>query len=97
MRRYLLFSELRRSIMLNYSLKQDDIYLLIGPISCVCTVVFTLWDFAGSGSIPGRVLHLQHRGTRGAELSETALKVLIQVAIKNWVQATARGRNKVRV
>lgn len=74
-----------------------NVYLLIGPSSCVCTVGFMLWELADSGTGPRWVLHLQHRGTRGAELTETTFKVLIQVAIKNWVQTTAGGRNKVIV
>lgn len=70
----------------------DTDYLLIGSISCVCTVV-ALWDLAASGSSAGGILYLQHRRTRCAELTETALEVLIQVAIKNRVQTTARGKN----
>ncbi len=77
-----------------YCVHADNAYLLIGPFSCVCTVVFTLWELAAGGSGPGRVLHLQHRGTRGAELTETALEILIQVAIKNRVQTTAGGQKQ---
>ncbi len=76
---------------------KDSIYLLIGPFPCVGTDGLTLWELAAVGSSPGRGLHLQHRGTRGAELTETTLEVLIQVTIKNRVQATASDKNKIKV
>lgn len=73
----------------------DAGYLLVGPLPCVCTVVFTLRDLAAGGSSSGGVLNLQYGRTRGAKLTETALEVLVQVTVKNRVKATALGKNRV--
>lgn len=66
--------------------------LLIGALCCVGAVGFALRELADRGSGPGRVLHLQHGRTRRAELSEAALEVLVQVAVKNRVQTAAAGQ-----
>lgn len=86
-----------KNIHVLLSIHKDSVYPLIGPFSCVCSDVFALWHLAANDSGPGRVLHLQHGGTRSAELTETSLEILIQVAIKNRVQATAGEENKITV
>lgn len=70
--------------------------LLIGPLCRVGAVDLALRELAGGGSGPGGVLHLQHGRTRSAELPETSLEVLVQVAVKNRVQTAAGGREEGR-
>lgn len=72
----------------------DAGYLLVGPFPCVCTVVFALRDLATGGSSSGGVLDLQYGRTWGAKLTEAALEVLVQVAVKNRVEATALGEKE---